>query len=253
MKHVARKRFGQNFLKDTIVIDSIIDAINPHADDIMVEIGPGLGAMTKRLIPFLTRLYAIELDKDLVAKLKSIYPFEKLRIHEGDVLEFDFNTVFTDKKLRIVGNLPYNISTPLLFHLTSFIPCVKDQHFMLQKEVVERMVAQPGTKSYGRLSVMLQWHYHMELLFVILPTAFSPPPKVDSAIVRMIPIHNPIPCSAISLEKVVTLAFSQRRKMVRNSLSKFFTETTLANLEIDPKKRAEDLSLSQYIALANTL
>jgi len=253
MKHIARKRFGQHFLKDTMVIDAIINAVNPHTDDIMVEIGPGLGAMTKRLIPLLTQLHAIELDRDLAARLKSNYPFEKLHIYEGDALEFDFNTIAPGKKLRLVGNLPYNISTPLLFHLMSFISRVKDQHFMLQKEVVERMVAEPGTKSYGRLSVILQWRYHMELLFIVPPAAFSPAPKIDSAIVRMAPILDPAPCTAVSLEKVVAKAFSQRRKMVRNSLSGLFTEAALVNLAIDPMKRPEDLSLSQYLALANAL
>ena len=253
MKHIARKRFGQNFLKDTTVIDAIINAVNPNVDDIMVEIGPGLGAMTKRLVPLLNQLHAIELDRDLAARLKSAYPLEKLHIYEGDALEFDFNAIAPGSKLRIIGNLPYNISTPLLFHLMSFISRVKDQHFMLQKEVVERMVAEPGTKSYGRLSVMLQWRYHMELLFIVPPAAFSPVPKVDSAVVCMIPVRNPFPCTAALLEKVVATAFSQRRKMVRNSLSGLFTETVLVNLAIDPMKRPEDLSLSQYIALANAL
>ena len=189
MKHIPRKRFGQNFLTDQLVLSQIIRAINPKSGDTMVEIGPGLAAMTSLLLQGVPQMHVVELDRDLVTRLKKSFPAEKLIIHEGDALKFDFNTIPVPegKKLRVVGNLPYNISSPLLFHLAEIANDVEDQHFMLQKEVVERMVAPPGSKTYGRLSVMLQWRYEMDLLFVVPPEAFDPPPKVDSAIVRMIP------------------------------------------------------------------
>lgn len=255
MKHIPRKRFGQNFLKDPSVLDAIISAIAPRHSDIMLEVGPGLGAMTEKLLPHLLRLDVIELDRDLAAYLTHRFPAGKLTVHCGDVLDFDIRplTARADQKIRIVGNLPYNISTPLLFHLMDFATLIEDQHFMLQKEVVERMVAEPGGKAYGRLSVMLQWRYDMDMLFTVPPEAFEPPPKVDSAIVRMTPKDNPEECPFQALEKIVTQAFSQRRKMLRNNLALFFSETELEKLKIDPTKRPEDLSVEQFIHLANHL
>jgi 16S rRNA (adenine1518-N6/adenine1519-N6)-dimethyltransferase len=255
MKHVARKRFGQNFLHDQHVLDSITEAIHPAPDDAMVEIGPGLGAMTGQLLRTLKHLHVVELDRDLVARLDKAYPRSRLSIHAGDALKFDFASlpVPDGQKLRIVGNLPYNISSPLLFHLASFAPLVQDQHFMLQKEVVERMVAEPGSKAYGRLSVMLQWRYRMALLFIVPPDAFDPPPKVDSAIVRMVPIAEPLACDQAKLEAVVQKAFSQRRKVIRNCVAGMFTEAQLVEAGINPGDRPEAVGLAQYVALANLL
>ncbi|HEY0848128.1 MAG TPA: 16S rRNA (adenine(1518)-N(6)/adenine(1519)-N(6))-dimethyltransferase RsmA [Noviherbaspirillum sp.] len=255
MKHIPRKRFGQNFLTDQSVLHDIIRAIDPRPDDTMVEIGPGLAAMTSLLLESLKQLHVVELDRDLVARLKKKFDPARLVIHEGDALQFDFASipVASGKKLRVVGNLPYNISSPLLFHLATIAPQVQDQHFMLQKEVVERMVAEPGSKTYGRLSVMLQWRYYMELLFVVPPAAFDPPPQVDSAIVRMIPIPQPLPCDAGKLEQVVTKAFSQRRKVIRNCLAGLFTEADLIDAGVDPQARPEAVAVEQFVALANRL
>ncbi|OEZ99806.1 16S rRNA (adenine(1518)-N(6)/adenine(1519)-N(6))-dimethyltransferase RsmA [Duganella sp. HH101] len=255
MKHVARKRFGQNFLHDKYVLSSITEAIAPAPDDAMVEIGPGLGAMTEQLMRTLKMMHVVELDRDLVARLEKTYNPAKLTIHAGDALKFDFGSipVPAGQKLRIVGNLPYNISSPLLFHLADFAPQVQDQHFMLQKEVVERMVAEPGSKTYGRLSVMLQWRYDMQLLFVVPPEAFDPPPKVESAIVRMIPVARPLPCDRATLEAVVLKAFSQRRKVIRNCLTGMFTEEQIVAAGIRPTDRPEAVGLAEYVALANLL
>jgi 16S rRNA (adenine1518-N6/adenine1519-N6)-dimethyltransferase len=255
MKHIARKRFGQNFLHDDNVLSSITESINPRAGDAMVEIGPGLAAMTDQLLRSLPHMHVVELDRDLVARLEKKYPRDKLTIHSGDALKFDFGSIPVPEgqKLRVVGNLPYNISSPLLFHLADFAPQVQDQHFMLQKEVVERMVAEPGSKVYGRLSVMLQWRYQMDLLFVVPPEAFDPPPKVESAIVRMIPVANPLACDRETLEAVVQKAFSQRRKVIRNCLSGMFTEEQIKQAGIDPTTRPETVALEQYVALANFL
>ncbi|MYN26566.1 16S rRNA (adenine(1518)-N(6)/adenine(1519)-N(6))-dimethyltransferase RsmA [Duganella levis] len=258
MKHVARKRFGQNFLHDKHVLGSITEAIDPHVDDTMVEIGPGLAAMTDQLLRTLKHMHVVELDRDLVTRLEKAYPRNKLTVHSGDALKFDFSAIPVQgaaegKKLRIVGNLPYNISSPLLFHLATFAPLVQDQHFMLQKEVVERMVAPPGSKVYGRLSVMLQWRYDMSLLFVVPPEAFDPPPRVESAIVRMIPVANPLACDGPTLEAVVLKAFSQRRKVIRNCLAGMFTEEQIIEAGIKPTDRPETVGLAQYVALANLL
>lgn len=255
MKHVARKRFGQNFLHDKYVLASITEAIAPAADDTLVEIGPGLGAMTEQLMRTLAHMHVVELDRDLVARLEKTYNPAKLSVHAGDALKFDFGAipVPAGRKLRVVGNLPYNISSPLLFHLAAFAPQVQDQHFMLQKEVVERMVAAPGSKTYGRLSVMLQWRYDMTLLFVVPPEAFDPPPKVESAIVRMIPVEKPLACDGARLEAVVLKAFSQRRKVIRNCLAGMFTEAQIIEAGIDPSMRPETVGLAQYVALANLL
>ena len=255
MKHVARKRFGQNFLTDAHVLSDIIDAIHPLRGETMVEIGPGLAAMTALLLKELDHMHVVELDRDLVARLEKAYPPERLTVHSGDALKFDFGSIPVPegKKLRVVGNLPYNISSPLLFHLTEFAHLVEDQHFMLQKEVVERMVAVPGTKAYSRLSVMLQWRYDMAMLFVVPPTAFDPPPQVDSAIVRMVPTRRQLPADAATLEAVVAKAFSQRRKVIRNCVAGMFTEQQLVDAGIDPGVRPEAVALEQYVALANTL
>lgn len=255
MKHIPRKRFGQNFLTDQRVLHDIIRAINPQPDDAMVEIGPGLAAMTKLLLESLNQLHVVELDRDLVARLQKNFDVARLVVHSADALQFDFGSIPVrgGKKLRVVGNLPYNISSPLLFHLAQIAGQVQDQHFMLQKEVVERMVAEPGGKEYGRLSVMLQWRYYMELLFVVPPTAFDPPPRVDSAIVRMIPLGNPLTCDEAKLEQVVTKAFSQRRKVIRNCLAGMFAENDLIDAGVDPQARPETVPVAQFVALANRL
>ncbi|MBF8177542.1 16S rRNA (adenine(1518)-N(6)/adenine(1519)-N(6))-dimethyltransferase RsmA [Herminiimonas contaminans] len=255
MKHIPRKRFGQNFLTDDTVLYNIIRVIDPQPKDTMVEIGPGLAAMTRLLLEGVEQMHVVELDRDLVERLKKNFDSKRLIIHSADALQFDFSCipVPAGSKLRVVGNLPYNISSPLLFHLAEMAPHVQDQHFMLQKEVVERMVAEPGSKTYGRLSVMLQWRYHMELMFVVPPTAFDPPPRVDSAIVRMIPLPNPLPCDQAKLEQVVLKAFSQRRKVIRNCLSGMFTESDLLEASVDPQARPEIIPLEQYVALANRL
>jgi 16S rRNA (adenine1518-N6/adenine1519-N6)-dimethyltransferase len=253
MKHVARKRFGQNFLTDDHVLHNIIDVISPRRGQVMVEIGPGLAAMTALLLKELDHMHVVELDRDLVARLEKAYPRERLTVHSGDALKFDFATIPVPEgqKLRVVGNLPYNISSPLLFHLAQYAPVIEDQHFMLQKEVVERMVAEPGSKVYGRLSVMLQWLYHMELMFVVPPSAFDPPPQVDSAIVRMIPRAQPLQVDGARLEAVVQKAFSQRRKVIRNCVAGMFTEAQLVAAGIDPQARPEAVGVEQYVALAN--
>jgi 16S rRNA (adenine1518-N6/adenine1519-N6)-dimethyltransferase len=253
MKHVARKRFGQNFLTDKLVLNNIIDAIAPKDGEAMVEIGPGLAAMTALLLQHLKHMHVVELDRDLVARLEKSFPREKLTIHSGDALKFDYGSIPVPEgqKLRVVGNLPYNISSPLLFHLAEFAHLVEDQHFMLQKEVVERMVADPGTKAYGRLSVMLQWRYDMSLLFIVPPTAFDPPPQVESAIVRMVPTRRKLACDGDALSAVVLKAFSQRRKVIRNCVAGMFTEQQLMDAGIDPSLRPEAVTLEQYVALAN--
>jgi 16S rRNA (adenine1518-N6/adenine1519-N6)-dimethyltransferase len=255
MKHIPRKRFGQNFLTDQMVLHDIISTIAPQHADTMVEIGPGLGAMTRLLLESLKQLHVVELDRDLVARLQKSFAPDRLLVHSGDALQFDFAQLVPadGRKLRVVGNLPYNISSPLLFHLAEFAPLIADQHFMLQKEVVERMVAEPGSKAYGRLSVMLQWRYHMELRFIVPPTAFDPPPRVDSAIVRMIPLAQRLACDGRQLEQVVTKAFSQRRKVLRNCVAGMFTEKELIDAGVDPQARPETVPLEQFVALANRL
>lgn len=252
MKHIPKKRFGQNFLTDQFVLQDIISAIEPHADDSMVEIGPGQGAMTQLLLNNLDKLQVVELDRDLVTLLKKKFAPEKLIVHSGDALQFDFGAlpVTPGRKLRVVGNLPYNISTPLLFHLAQYADQIEDQHFMLQKEVVQRMVAAPGGRDYGRLSVMLQWRYQMDLLFIVPPTAFDPPPKVESAIVRMRPLAAPLDCEEAKLQLVVTKAFSQRRKVLRNCVAGMFTEAQLIDAGVNPQARPETVPLEQFVELA---
>lgn len=251
--HVARKRFGQNFLVDRGIINAIVSAVGPQPSDVIVEIGPGLGAITEPLMARLDHLHVVEIDRDLIARLKKQHSPERLSIHEGDVLAFDFACI--GQKLRIVGNLPYNISTPLLFHLASYAGIVHDMHFMLQKEVVDRMVAEPGDSDFSRISVMLQYHFYIENLIDVPPESFDPPPKVQSAVVRLIP-KAPAELRAKNMEKlafVVQMAFSQRRKMLRNTLKSLLDEAAFAELEIKPSSRAEDLSVDDYVRIANYL
>ena len=276
--HTARKRFGQNFLVDADVIRRIVDAIAPCAADNLVEIGPGLGALTEALLARCVRLQAIEIDRDLLERLRRHWPAERLTLHAGDALSFDFTPLAEAGPLRIVGNLPYNISTPLLFHLFDYAPLVKDMHFMLQKEVVERMTAVPGSRDYGRLSVMLQYRYPLESLLDVPPTAFRPAPKVDSAVVRMVPrvlqkvgagetAENAVKRGADTADeridtaardetlfaRLVASAFSQRRKMLRNTLKDFFSEDELVAQGVAPTARAEELDVATYLRLANML
>ncbi|MBI4988419.1 MAG: 16S rRNA (adenine(1518)-N(6)/adenine(1519)-N(6))-dimethyltransferase RsmA [Rhodocyclales bacterium] len=251
--HVARKRFGQNFLVSPGVVAKIVEAIHPRTDDIVVEIGPGLGALTEPLLARLDHLHVVEIDRDLIARLRERFPPARLAIHEGDALQFDFSGL--GPGLRVVGNLPYNISTPLLFHLAAFADRVRDMHFMLQREVVERMVAAPGGSEYGRLSVMLQYRFEMERLFLVPPGAFNPAPKVESAVVRMTP-RSQAALTAVDEDKlgeVVKAAFSQRRKMLRNTLRERLREEDWAELGIDPTRRAEELAVGDYLRIANRL
>ena len=253
MKHIPRKRFGQNFLVDAQVVGGIVSAIDPQPGDHLVEIGPGLGALTHPLLERVTHLHVVEIDRDIVARLRKHHPADRLTIHEGDALAFDFATVGDD--LRIVGNLPYNISTPLLFHLATYADRVRDMHFMLQKEVVDRMVAVPGESAFGRLSVMLQYRFWLEWLLDVPPDAFDPPPKVDSAVVRLIPRARSelLAKDENMLAHVVTAAFAQRRKMLRNNLKGLIGEASLSQLGIDPAARAEDVPVESYVSMANWL
>jgi len=242
--HQARKRFGQHFLTDSGVIDAIVRAIDPRPGDAMVEIGPGLAAMTQPLVERLGRLTVIELDRDLAARLRK-HP--QLDVIESDVLKVDFAQL--PERLRVVGNLPYNISSPILFHLLPFAGRVLDQHFMLQKEVVDRMAAAPGHKDYGRLSVMLQWRYDVEALFDVPPEAFDPPPRVVSAIVRMTPWPQPAALDQALLEELVAVAFSQRRKLLRHSLGRWLEARGFAG-HFDLQRRAEEVPVAEFVALA---
>lgn len=254
-KHIARKRFGQHFLVDQQTIAMIVDAVAPGRGDCVVEIGPGLGALTDPLLARLDRLQVVEIDRDIIDRLKMRYPLARLLVHKGDALTFDFSSLnqHASAGLRIVGNLPYNISTPLLFHLANSSTYVTDMHFMLQKEVVERMVAMPGTSDYGRLSVMLQYRFFMEWLFDVAPEAFDPPPKVDSAVVRLIP-RPAADLSVIDESRfaaIVSAAFAQRRKMLRNNLKGILGDTDYERLGISSTARAEELSVEDYIRIAN--
>lgn len=258
--HRARKRFGQNFLVSPGVIRKIVDAVAPRPTDTVVEIGPGLGALTAPLLERLDHLHVVEIDRDLIARLQQTFSPERLTIHAGDALQFDFSTLQSGRPLKIVGNLPYNISSPLLFHLASYAEHVAEMHFMLQKEVVDRLVAVPGSSDYGRLSVMLQVGFWMERLFVVPPGAFNPAPKVDSAVVRMIPLGRQkvgaggtAADDAALFARLVAAAFSQRRKMLRNTLKPFGGETLLAAQGIPPTARAEELAVADYVRLANVL
>ena len=253
MKHIPRKRFGQHFLTDRGIIEDIVQAISPKAGQPMVEIGPGLAAMTRPLVERLGHLTVIELDRDLAKQLRA-HP--RLTVIESDVLRVDFvalaasMTSETDpQKIRVVGNLPYNISTPILFHLLDAVDVIEDQHFMLQKEVIDRMVAGPSTSAYGRLSVMLQWRYAMENVLFVPPQSFDPPPRVDSAIVRMVPHAAPAPIDVKLLSELVQVAFSQRRKLLRHTLGQWLTARDFSGV-FDTQRRAEEVPVDQYLALA---
>lgn len=270
MKHIARKRFGQHFLTDTAIIDGIVDAINPLPGQWMVEIGPGLAALTQPLVERLGQLTVIELDRDLAVRLRE-HPY--LDVIESDVLKVDFKALFTSigvtassakedpddqkraatrSKLRVVGNLPYNISTPILFHLLDQVDVIEDQHFMLQKEVIDRMVASPCTSDYSRLSVMLQWRYEMANILFVPPSSFDPPPRVDSAIVRMIPLSTPPDLDVKTLSTLVQVAFSQRRKILRNTLGRWLDEQAFSG-HFDLQRRAEEVPVAEYVQLVQSI
>ena len=251
--HVARKRFGQNFLVDSGIIGAIVSAIDPQRGDTVVEIGPGLGAITEPLMARLDHLHVVEIDRDLITRLKKQHPPARMTIHEGDALAFDFASI--GKDLRLVGNLPYNISTPLLVHLAEYVGVVRDMHFMLQKEVVERMVAVPGDGDFGRLSVMLQYRFHLEWLIDVPPESFDPPPKVQSAVVRLIPkdVAELTAEDMTQFSRVVQTAFAQRRKMLRNTLKGVLDDAGFATLGISPTLRPEDLAVEDYVRIANYL
>ena len=256
--HLARKRFGQNFLNDQFVIESIVSAIHPQKDQAMVEIGPGLGALTEPVGERLDKLTVIELDRDLAARLQT-HPFlaPKLTIYQQDAMTMDFGELSRTlgQPLRVFGNLPYNISMPLMFHLFSYTDAIADMHFMLQKVVVNRLVAGPNSKAYGRLSVMAQYYCQVIPVLEVPPTAFTPPPKVDSAVVRLVPYTTlPHPVKEIRLlSRITTEAFNQRRKTIRNSLGNVFSIEALTSMGIDPALRAENISVAQYCQLANYL
>lgn len=257
MEHKARKRFGQNFLQDYNVIQNILANIQIQSGDHWVEIGPGLGAITAPLLQEKITLEVVELDRDLVRFLDEKFADKNnITIHSADALNFNFaNLAKENEKLRIIGNLPYNISTPLLFHLLNNAYCIEDMHFMLQKEVVDRICAEPGSKKYGRLTVMMQYHCEAESIFDVPPESFNPIPKVMSAIVRLIPHEKP-PVEIESIEKlnkVVTTAFSQRRKTIRNSLKKLVTEEQIISLQINPTIRAESLTLAEFASLSQLI
>ena len=258
MKHIPRKRFGQHFLTDRLIIDSIVEAIAPLPGQPMVEIGPGLAAMTRPLVARLGHLTVIELDRDLARQLRT-HP--QLTVVESDVLRVDFRQLAEQLrfatpqaectgtyKIRVVGNLPYNISTPILFHLLDAVDVIEDQHFMLQKEVIDRMVAMPSTSDYGRLSVMLQWRYAMQNVLHVPPQSFDPPPRVDSAIVRMVPHAEPEKLDVKLLSEMVRVAFSQRRKLLRHTLGKWLEQHDYVG-DFDVKRRAEEVPVAEYLAL----
>ena len=251
MRHVPRKRFGQNFLTDESVIAAIVAAIAPQPRDLMAEIGPGLGALTRPLARQLDHLHVIEIDREIIAWLRTAFPATRVAVHEGDALEFDFGAL--GERLRVVGNLPYNISTPLLFHLARHAGSIRDIHAMLQKEVVERMIAAPSASEYGRLSVMLQYRFEMERILDVPAAAFNPAPKVESAVVRLTPF-SPLPHPARDeavLGKIVAAAFSQRRKTLRNALRGYFKAPDFERLGVDGGLRAQDLGVADFVRMAD--
>jgi 16S rRNA (adenine1518-N6/adenine1519-N6)-dimethyltransferase len=253
--HMARKRFGQNFLTDQSVISRIVGAIAPDNDHVMVEIGPGLGALTEPVADMIDSLTVVELDRDLVERLKK-HPVlkDKLVVHQGDALQFDFSSLqVPGKKMKVFGNLPYNISTPLMFHLFEFAEIIETMHFMLQKEVVLRLSASPGCKAYGRLTVMAQYHCQVVPVLEVPPHSFTPAPKVDSAVVRLLPFsEKPFPCKDVTvLRHLCTTAFNMRRKTLRNNLKLLITDEEFESLNIDSSLRPEQISVEQYVALAN--
>jgi len=248
--HTPRKRFSQNFLVDDSMVAAIIDAIAPHSDDNMVEIGPGQGALTRPLSMRVSRLHVIEIDRDLAAALRHRYEPERVVVHEGDALEFDFRAL--GPRLRVIGNLPYHISTPILFRLVDSVTELRDVHVMLQKEVVDRMVAGAGSSEYGRLSVMLQYHFDMEAVLDVPPQSFYPEPKVMSAVVRMVPRAEKITArDPAVLQRVVTAAFAQRRKTLRNTLSAYLLAEDFEKLGVDARARAQELTVAQFVLIAD--
>jgi 16S rRNA (adenine1518-N6/adenine1519-N6)-dimethyltransferase len=251
--HTARKRFGQNFLVDPHYVTRIVDAVDPRPGDNLVEIGPGLAAITGGLIERAGHIAAIEIDRDLAARLRETYTPQQLTVHEADALEFDFASL--PSRLRVVGNLPYNISSPLLFHLATFDGRLRDLHVMLQREVVARMTAAPGTSDYGRLTVMLQVKFAVQRLFVVPPGAFRPAPKVDSAIAKLVPLGAAKPniADAALFARIVAAAFGQRRKTLRNALSTIGDESVLRRVGIDPGVRGETLAVGEFVRIANAL
>lgn len=260
LEHRARKRFGQNFLRDQGIIDRIVRSINAQATDNIVEIGPGQGAITAPLLQTCPRLNVIEIDRDLIPILLAHFvKYPEFKIHQQDVLTFDFSQLINDQPLRVIGNLPYNISTPLIFHLLDYAEHIGDMHFMLQKEVVQRLAADVGDKHYGRLSIMVQYYCAVEHLFLVPPECFTPQPKVDSAIVRLTP-HKTIPFVAKDFQTFSTLvnaAFGQRRKTLRNTLKSLLSAEQIStlndNLGIDPSLRPEKIALEQFVNLSNTI
>ncbi len=251
-RHTPRKRFGQHFLVDVGIIDAIVAAIEPRPGQVMVEIGPGQAALTQPLVERLGRLNVIELDRDLARELRS-HP--QLHVIESDVLKVDFAQLaqaLSAPKLRVVGNLPYNISTPILFHLLQYVGVIEDQHFMLQKEVIDRMVARPATSDYGRLSVMLQWRYAMQDVLFVPPQSFEPPPRVNSAVVRMQPRAEVARVDVPLLGELVQVAFSQRRKLLRHTLGRWLDARAFGG-KFDVQRRAEEVPVDEYLALVQTL
>lgn len=251
MRHRPRKRFGQNFLVDEAFIQAIIEAINPRRGERVVEIGPGLGALTRPLIERLGHLHVVEIDRDLALALRNEFDEQRLTVHQQDALDFDFAAL--GDGLRVVGNLPYNISTPLLFHVAQSAAALRDMHVMLQREVVDRMVARPSSSEYGRLSVMIQYRFELEPLMTVPGHAFRPQPKVESAILRMTPFARP-PHQARDeawLGRIVTAAFSQRRKTLRNALKSYVSADDFTRLGIDASRRPQDLSVSEFVCLAD--
>jgi len=254
VKHIPRKRFGQHFLTDQGIIEEIVQAIAPRPGQAVVEIGPGLAALTQPLVERLGKLTVIELDRDLARQLRE-HP--QLSVVESDILKVDIHGLARDtcaqgQKLRVVGNLPYNISTPILFHLLGAVDVIEDQHFMLQKEVIDRMVAAPATSDYGRLSVMLQWRYAMENVLFVPPQSFDPPPRVDSAVVRMVPHAEPVELDARLLSEMVQVAFSQRRKLLRHTLGQWLAARGFGGT-FDVQRRAEEVPVAEYVALVRAL
>ena len=252
--HKARKRFGQNFLHDMGIIRRIVACIAPKEGQRIVEIGPGKGALTEGIISVTKRMDVVELDRDLIPILRvNLFRYPELNVHEADAMKFDFESLATEGNIRVVGNLPYNISTPLIFHLLSFAEKIDDMHFMLQKEVVDRLAARPGDNLYGRLSVMAQYYCRVESLFIVGPDSFDPPPKVDSAIVRMVP-HKTLPFVASDLkmlEDMVRIGFQQRRKTLRNNYKGVLNDEDFAAVGIDPSLRPERLDVEDFVNIAN--
>lgn len=252
--HAPRKRFGQHFLTDTALVEKMVRAIAPTDEQIIVEIGPGQGALTLPLLDQIAHLHVVELDRDLIARLERTIASHRLTLHAADALKFDFSSLAKDgKKIRVVGNLPYNISTPLMFHLLDQADSISDMHFMLQKEVVDRLTAVPGTSDWGRLSIMIQYVCQSDYLFFVPPTAFSPPPRVDSAVVRLTPLAEPaMKATDFKLfRRMVNQAFSQRRKVISNALKSWLTADQINAAGVDPGKRPDAIGLTDFVSLAN--